>query len=69
MRAVFIHGVRDVRVGDLAPPDRRNEIPIAVSAVGAYVCVWFAAKIFRVGLLMYGKPPSLGEILRWVKEG
>lgn len=34
MQAVFIHGQRDVRVGELAAPDRANEIPIAVSAVG-----------------------------------
>ncbi len=27
---------------------------------------WAAAKIFRVGILMTGKPPKLGEIFRWV---
>jgi len=30
--------------------------------------VWAAAKIFRVGILMTGKPPKLREILRWVRE-
>jgi len=34
MQAVYIHGRRDVRVGELAPPERANEIPIDVSAVG-----------------------------------
>ncbi len=29
--------------------------------------VWFAAKIYRVGILMYGKKPSWKEIFRWVK--
>lgn len=29
--------------------------------------VWFAAKIYRVGILMYGKKPSLKEIIKWVK--
>jgi ABC-2 type transport system permease protein len=29
--------------------------------------IWAAAKIFRVGVLMYGKPPSLRELLRWVR--
>ena len=28
---------------------------------------WLGAKIFRVGILMYGKKPSLGEILRWIR--
>ena len=30
--------------------------------------VWAATKIFRTGLLLYGKPPKLGEILRWVRN-
>ncbi len=30
--------------------------------------VWAAAKVFRVGILMTGKPPRLREILRWVRE-
>ncbi len=29
--------------------------------------VWFAAKIYRVGILMYGKKPSYKEILKWIK--
>lgn len=29
--------------------------------------VWFAAKIYRVGIFMYGKKPTLREMLRWVR--
>ncbi|MBP6182723.1 ABC transporter permease [Flavobacterium sp.] len=29
--------------------------------------VWFAAKIYRVGILMYGKKPTWKELYRWVK--
>ena len=29
--------------------------------------VWLSAKIYRVGILMYGKKPTLKEMLRWVK--
>ena len=29
--------------------------------------VWFAAKIYRVGILMYGKKPSWKELYRWLK--
>jgi len=36
-----------------------------------WVCVWAtmwaAGKVFRVGVLMYGKPPSPLELLRWVR--
>jgi ABC-2 type transport system permease protein len=29
--------------------------------------MWIAGKVFRVGVLMYGKPPSLSELLHWVR--
>lgn len=29
--------------------------------------VWFAAKIYRVGILMYGKKPTYKELLKWLK--
>lgn len=35
------------------------------AAVGA--TVWAAGKVFRTGVLMYGKPPSLRELLHWVR--
>ena len=28
---------------------------------------WFSAKIYRVGILMYGKKPSIKEMIKWVK--
>lgn len=29
--------------------------------------VWFAAKIYRVGILMYGKKPTYKDLYRWLK--
>ncbi|MFL1013308.1 ABC transporter permease [Flavisericum labens] len=29
--------------------------------------VWFAAKIYRVGILMYGKKPTYRDIIKWIK--
>ncbi|MBD5182858.1 MAG: ABC transporter permease [Muribaculaceae bacterium] len=29
--------------------------------------IWVAAKIYRVGIFMYGKKPTLGEIIRWAR--
>jgi ABC-2 type transport system permease protein len=43
---------------------------IATSLIAGYcwmiVMVWASAKIFRVGVLMYGKPPTPLELLKWV---
>ena len=49
------------------PPMWQAWLSIAVGAVGAYAALWFAAKVFRVGLLMYGKPPSFGTLVRWAR--
>lgn len=38
--------------------------------IGAFLgIIWLAAKVYRVGILMYGKKPSFGELLKWIKQG
>ncbi|HEX7485572.1 MAG TPA: ABC transporter permease [Vicinamibacterales bacterium] len=49
------------------PPMWQVWLSIAVGAGGAYAALWFAAKVFRVGLLMYGKPPTFGTLVRWAR--
>lgn len=36
--------------------------------LASVACVWVAARIYRVGLLMYGKRPGIGELMRWIKQ-
>lgn len=45
------------------------QIVISVSLLFAtfFLVVWFAAKIYRVGILMYGKKPTWKELYRWLK--
>jgi ABC-2 type transport system permease protein len=31
--------------------------------------MWIAGRIFRVGLLMYGKRPTLPELVKWIRFG
>ena len=37
-------------------------------SLGAWATVWLAARIYRVGLLMYGKRPGIREVMRWVRQ-
>jgi ABC-2 type transport system permease protein len=37
-------------------------------AVACVVATWLAARIYRVGLLMYGKRPSMRELVRWIRQ-
>jgi len=43
-------------------------ISIAALILGIYISIRGAAKIFRAAALMYGKRPSIGEIIRWLRE-
>jgi ABC-2 type transport system permease protein len=43
-------------------------LSLALLAGSAYLTLLFMARIFRVGLLMYGKTPNLPEILRWARQ-
>ena len=36
-------------------------------AIACVVAIWLSARIYRVGLLMYGKRPSFRELARWVR--
>ena len=38
-----------------------------VSALGCAGAIWLAARIYRVGMLMYGKKPSMGELIKWIR--
>ena len=50
------------------PPLWQVWLSILVGIAGVYAALWAAAKVFRVGLLMYGKPPNLPTLWRWIRE-
>ncbi|HOG30211.1 MAG TPA: ABC transporter permease [Vicinamibacterales bacterium] len=51
------------------PPLWQTLLAIAAGAAGVWASLWFAARVFRIGLLMYGKPPSLATLVRWARSG
>ena len=42
-------------------------LSLAVLYASFLFMVWFSAKIYRVGIFMYGKKPSLKELLKWMR--
>lgn len=49
------------------PPLWQTWLSVLVAAIGAVGALWFASKVFRIGLLMNGKPPSFRTLVRWVR--
>ena len=43
-------------------------LSIGLLAAAGWLALTISARIFRVGLLMYGKTPNLLEILRWARQ-
>jgi ABC-2 type transport system permease protein len=51
-----------------AVPAWQIALSIALLAGAAWLALFVSARLFRIGLLMYGKTPTLPEILRWVRQ-
>ena len=58
-----------LRICILLPPFLQIAASIVLLVLTTLLMVWITAKIYRVGLLMYGKRPNLKEILKWMKYG
>jgi ABC-2 type transport system permease protein len=40
---------------------------LVVAILGTIGAVWLSARIYRVGMLMYGKKPSFAEVAKWIR--
>ena len=59
-----------LRLGSSTPPPSWQVwLSIGIGVASMAAAVWFAGKVFRIGLLMHGKPPSFATLLRWVRMG
>jgi ABC-2 type transport system permease protein len=56
-----------LRITVLLPPFAQIGASIVILTLTILLMVWLVAKIYRVGILMYGKRPKLAEVVRWIK--
>ena len=55
------------RITVQTPPFWQIALSLAICIVTTFGVIQLSARIYRVGILMYGKRPSLVEVLRWLR--
>ncbi|WP_255483876.1 ABC transporter permease [Granulicella sp. 5B5] len=55
------------RISIAMPQPWEIALSIGLILITIYAVLWISSRIYRVGILMYGKKPNLPEILRWLK--
>jgi len=56
-----------LRIAVKTPPAWQIALSYALTITLCAVMIWLCARVYRVGILMYGKKPTLKEIWRWVR--
>ena len=56
-----------LRIGLQIPPWWQIALSIVLMLGTILGSVWLAAKIYRVGVLMYGKRPTIPELIKWLR--
>lgn len=57
-----------VRIVTQTPPFWQIAMSLLIGFGTALLIMWFASRVYRVGMLMYGKRASLPEAWRWVRQ-
>jgi ABC-2 type transport system permease protein len=55
------------RIANQMPPWPQIALSIGLMLSTIYGMIWLCGRIYRVGILMYGKKPNLPEIMKWIK--
>jgi len=56
-----------LRLGSQRPPEWQFAVSLGLMALSVWGVLWFSTRLYRVGILMYGKRASLPELVRWLR--
>jgi ABC-2 type transport system permease protein len=65
---LFTPMVMFMRIMVLTPPLWQIALSIVLTAGTIWLLFRAVAKVFRIGVLMYGKRPTVPEIVRWARS-
>ena len=57
-----------VRIVTETPPLWQILLSLAIGFATATGLIWLASRIYRVGMLMYGKKATIPEVIKWVRQ-
>jgi ABC-2 type transport system permease protein len=57
-----------MRINILMPPAWQVALSIVILLGSILVAGILSAKVFRIGILMYGKRPDVREIIKWMRR-
>lgn len=60
--------VMPVRVLAETPPFWQIALAVLLNAAAIVGLTWVASKVYRVGMLMYGKKATIPEVLKWIRQ-
>ena len=58
-----------LRLALASVPVWQTLLGLVLLALTFVAMIWVAGRIYRVGIFMYGKPPSVAEVVRWAGRG
>ncbi|HUB52968.1 MAG TPA: ABC transporter permease, partial [Terracidiphilus sp.] len=56
-----------LRMASEVPPMWQFGVSIGLLILSIWAVLWFASRLYRVGILMYGKRATLPELMRWLR--
>jgi ABC-2 type transport system permease protein len=56
-----------LRMASQTPPFWQFAVSIILMILSIWGTLWFSSRLYRVGILMYGKRATLPELLRWLR--
>jgi ABC-2 type transport system permease protein len=57
-----------VRIVSQTPPFWQIALSLVIGFATVVGLMWLAARIYRIGMLMYGKRATIPEVMRWVRQ-
>jgi ABC-2 type transport system permease protein len=57
-----------LRIVVLTPPLWQVALSVGLMVLGILAVLWVSARVYRVGILMYGKKPTFPELVEWIQH-